>query len=67
MIAPMRVGGLVGGGGASPPGMGWTFRRGRAWVMKSCQMPAGAPPPVTFLIGVLSSLPTQTAVTKPPV
>ena len=41
--------GCAGGGGASPPGIGWTFRRGRAAAMKSCQMPAGAPPPVTLL------------------
>jgi hypothetical protein len=49
------------------PGMGLTFKRGKAAAMKSRQISAGAPPPVTFFIGVLSSRPTQTAAVKPPV
>ena len=35
--------------------------------MKACQTAAGAPPPVIRRMGVLSSRPTQTAATKPPV
>ncbi|VDC50171.1 hypothetical protein BREV_BREV_01740 [Brevundimonas mediterranea] len=35
--------------------------------MKPFQMAAGDEPPVTPRMAVLSSLPTQTAVTKPPV
>jgi hypothetical protein len=50
-----------------PPGIGVAFRRGRAADMKVRQISAGAPPPVTRFIEVLSSLPVQTAVTKPPV
>jgi hypothetical protein len=35
--------------------------------MKVRQISAGAPPPVTRFMAVLSSLPTQTAAVKPPV
>jgi hypothetical protein len=63
------IGSSVAGGGGSitPPGIGVAFRRGRAALMKVFQISAGAPPPVTFFIEVLSSLPVHTAVTKPPV
>ena len=54
-------------GGARPPGMGSALSLGRDRDMKPCQTPAGAPPPVTLRIGVLSSRPSQTAATKPPV
>ena len=38
----------------------------RASLMKSCQIATGRAPPVTFCIGLLSSLPIHTAVTSPP-
>ena len=54
-------------GGAAPPGMAVTCSLGSTWAMNARQVAAGAPPPVTFFIGVLSSRPVQTAATKPPV
>ena len=47
--------------------MAGASRRGKAASMKPFQMAAGDEPPVTPRMAVLSSLPTQTAVTKPPV
>ena len=70
-MRPIRLstgfGGCQPSGMAGPLGMAGAFRRGRAASMKPRQMAAGDEPPVTPRIGVLSSLPTQTAVTKPPV
>ena len=54
-------------GGTSPPGMGSALSLGSVRDMKPCQIPAGAPPPVTLRMEVLSSRPSQTAATKPPV
>ena len=53
--------------GISPPlgiGSGSGGLPVSAAVMKSCQMRVGRLPPVTLFIGVLSSLPTQTPVTR---
>ncbi len=35
-----------------------------ASTMKACQVRAGSVPPVTFFMGALSSLPSQTPVTR---
>jgi hypothetical protein len=47
--------------------MGSALSLGSVRDMKPCQIPAGAPPPVTLRMEVLSSRPSQTAATKPPV
>jgi len=50
---------------AGPTGLAGTGARiGPARVTKSCQIVAGSAPPVTPLVGELSSLPTQTPTTS---
>ena len=60
---------MVKGGMSTPLAlfMSLTVYAGSAQLAVLPLMAAGAPPPVTRRIGVLSSRPTQTAVTKPPV